>query len=101
MLITTKLSFLLLSIKDSINQFIKGAYQLAYKYKLIRDQIITLKKALDKVIKRKLRKRKRVQDSRTLIYNSRLKLAPINNSTIGKSTKRSSSKVRANSVQLT
>ena len=67
----------------------------------MRDRIATLKKALYKVIKKKSRKRKHVQDGRTLTYDSGLQLASIDNGTVGESTKGGSSKARANGVQLT
>ena len=71
-LISTKLGSSPSSMKDNINQLIKGATQVVYQAKLIKGQVNTLKKALEEATKRKSRKRKRIQDSGILTYDSRL-----------------------------
>jgi len=100
-LIITKLGSSPSSTKDGINQFIKGAHQLAHEHELMRDRIATLEKALHEATKRKSRKRKRVQDGRTLTYDGGSQLASINNGTVGESTKGGGSKARADGVQPT
>ena len=100
-LISTKLGSSPSSLKDRINQFIKGAHQMAHQAELFCDWIASLEKAVEDATRRKLCKRKRIQQGRILTYKDRSQLAPVENNTIAQSTKRSSSKVRANRVQLT
>ena len=67
----------------------------------MRDQISSLKKAIEEVTKRKSCKRKRIQKDRILTYKDRLQLAPIDNNIISNNTKKSYSKVRVDRVKLT
>lgn len=59
-LINTKLGSSPSSMKDGVYQFMKGARQMIYKHELMKDRIVTLKKAAEDVSKRKSRKRKRI-----------------------------------------
>jgi len=59
-LISTKLGSSPSSLKDRINQFIKGAHQMAHQAKLFHDQITSLEKAVEDATRRKSCKRKRI-----------------------------------------
>ena len=45
---------------------------MAYQAKLMHDQISSLEKAVEEATKKKLRKRKHIQEGRTLNYKDRL-----------------------------
>ena len=98
-LISTKLGSSPSSLKDGINQLVKGAHKMAHQVELMRDRIASLEKTVEEATKRKSRKRKRIQQGGTLTYKAGSELAPAEDNTVEYSTQRSSSKVRAGTVQ--
>jgi uncharacterized phage infection (PIP) family protein YhgE len=85
-LISTKLGSSLSSLKDGINQLVKGAHKIAHQVKLMRDRITSLKKTVEEATKRKSRKRKRIQEGGTLTYRAGIQLAPAENNNVANST---------------
>ena len=100
-LITTRLGSSPSSIKDDINQLVKGAHQIAHQAELMRDRVATLEKALEEASKRKSRKRKRIQKGEDISFEAASQLVPVDNGTVGESTKKSRGKARADGAQPT
>jgi len=100
-LITTKLGSSPSSMKDGIDQLIKGAHQVVHQFELMHDRVATLEKALEEATKRKSRKRKRIQKGDEISFENALQLVPLEDGTVGDSTKKSRSKARADGAQPT
>lgn len=100
-LITTKLGSSPSSVKEGINQLIKGAHQVVHQAELMRDRVATLEKALADVSWRKKRKRKRLQDGETLSFEGGSQLATVTNRTVAESANKGGKKARADGAQPT
>ena len=88
-------------MKDGIDQLIKGAHQVVHQFELMHDRVATLEKALEEATKRKSRKRKRIQKGDEISFENALQLVPLEDGTVGDSTKKSRSKARADGAQPT
>ena len=79
----------------------KGAYQIAHQAELMWDWVATLEKALEEATKRKSCKRKRIQKGKDISFEAASQLVPVDNGTVGESTKKSRGKARADGAQPT